>query len=821
MDKRSRCLAGVLATLLLAAPAAGDDVFHRWINPQGGNLRDADNWDQDDWPNWGDTAVFDLDATYTASVVDNPSIFGVRGLRVLSGDVTLDMLDRRFIVSDADADRAIVSGDPASTPTLRVVGQLRVDGGGDAELRVADEEGSAGNLVLDGEHGFLNRFAPVHVGYAGTGTMLLDHSAVSSGSYPLILGTMATGHGTLTVRRSEWDGWPGGIADGARGEVVVGGQGTGILIVEDGGYAEVTVVGRDAGSVGSVTVGSGDPESTEATVWIDRGAVGLKGQGTILVQDGGYLRTGSSFTDRFDVGGAAGSEGSVVVRGSHAEWSSGPQVNVGFYLRDEILHTGGQGSIIVEQGGYARGFDWHIGRAGGSQGTVLIRDAGSSMTGRYLFLGGAASPPPLDPSENPDGGGGTVRVENGGHLRTTRHAYLGFDGGTTNQVIIQGAGSHWDARADPDTGFHARLLIGWAGVGELTIKNAGFVESDGTSIALVPTGQGTATVRDPGSAWVNRDDMRIGGVSSPAGIGQVHVEQAARLHAGYHLHLWHDQATLSINTGGAASVGSLDDPADLDLLPDDTLHVNEAGHVSGEGAITVATFANAGAVTAGLARDEDAAPAPGTLSLAGSYQQHAAGELNVAIDQQGHSLLDVTGSATLAGTLAVDIVGDPAGIVGQSSQVLAASSVDGQFDGVLAIERDDLYVETLYTSQGVAVTPGLVGDMNRDGVVDTGDVAPFVLALTDPAAYVSQHGVDPALAGDVNGDGVFDTGDVAPFVAMLVQSDAAVPEPASLTALVLAAALLWRRRLARTSSADSACQWSPPASHSIGQTFKG
>ena len=110
---------------------------------------------------------------------------------------------------------------------------------------------------------------------------------------------------------------------------------------------------------------------------------------------------------------------------------------------------------------------------------------------------------------------------------------------------------------------------------------------------------------------------------------------------------------------------------------------------------------------------------------------------------------------------------------------------------------------------GIATTtlvdPGiLVGDMNFDGVVDTGDVAPFVLALTDPKAYLSQQGVDQATmvaAGDVNGDGVFDTGDVAPFVQLLVGAGASVPEPGTLVLLGAAALALLRRGGGRRSGA--------------------
>jgi len=57
-------------------------------------------------------------------------------------------------------------------------------------------------------------------------------------------------------------------------------------------------------------------------------------------------------------------------------------------------------------------------------------------------------------------------------------------------------------------------------------------------------------------------------------------------------------------------------------------------------------------------------------------------------------------------------------------------------------------------------------DINADGTVDLGDINPFVLALTDPSAYMQMYG--GALRNrDINGDGNFDFGDINPFVALL------------------------------------------------------
>jgi hypothetical protein len=61
----------------------------------------------------------------------------------------------------------------------------------------------------------------------------------------------------------------------------------------------------------------------------------------------------------------------------------------------------------------------------------------------------------------------------------------------------------------------------------------------------------------------------------------------------------------------------------------------------------------------------------------------------------------------------------------------------------------------------------LPGDLNCDGTVDFADINPFVLALTDPAAYAAAFPNCAIASGDINGDGSVDFGDINPFVALL------------------------------------------------------
>lgn len=66
----------------------------------------------------------------------------------------------------------------------------------------------------------------------------------------------------------------------------------------------------------------------------------------------------------------------------------------------------------------------------------------------------------------------------------------------------------------------------------------------------------------------------------------------------------------------------------------------------------------------------------------------------------------------------------------------------------------------------VAAVPS-VGDMNCDGLFNTGDVGPFVIALTDPIAFGQTYPGCPILHGDMDQNGLVDGIDIAEFVGAL------------------------------------------------------
>jgi hypothetical protein len=62
----------------------------------------------------------------------------------------------------------------------------------------------------------------------------------------------------------------------------------------------------------------------------------------------------------------------------------------------------------------------------------------------------------------------------------------------------------------------------------------------------------------------------------------------------------------------------------------------------------------------------------------------------------------------------------------------------------------------------------LRADVNCDGAVDGRDVAPFAVALADPASYPAMYPECQLSQGDVNNDSLIDTNDIADFVNCLL-----------------------------------------------------
>lgn len=101
------------------------------------------------------------------------------------------------------------------------------------------------------------------------------------------------------------------------------------------------------------------------------------------------------------------------------------------------------------------------------------------------------------------------------------------------------------------------------------------------------------------------------------------------------------------------------------------------------------------------------------------------------------------------GTTLDDLDGDP-------------NTLDGGRSGNMVIHRFSKGTFTLMSG-----CPGAPGDANCDGLVNFGDIDPFVLALTNPTQYAIDYPTCDLCTCDVNGDTLVNFGDIDPFVALL------------------------------------------------------
>ncbi|MEX0885904.1 MAG: hypothetical protein WD009_05645 [Phycisphaeraceae bacterium] len=189
---------------------------------------------------------------------------------------------------------------------------------------------------------------------------------------------------------------------------------------------------------------------------------------------------------------------------------------------------------------------------------------------------------------------------------------------------------------------------------------------------------------------------------------------------------------------------------------------------------------------------------PGQALIRGNFAQGPSGihrvELAGAAPGSGHDRLDITETARLGGRLELALIDGFEPDLFDMFTILTAGQVINTF---VHVDQSDVPAANVfhvhYNPADVMLTYLLLGDMNLDGVVDAIDVAPFVLALTDPLAYEATYGIGPGFVGDINRDGDFDAIDVSPFVELLVSGAASVPEPTSLLTLAVTALMLSRR----------------------------
>ncbi len=689
-----------------------------------------------------------------------------------------------------------------------------------------------GSVTVTGEASSWSVGAELLVGGWGTfthGTLTIaDGGSVLAGHATIASSLGAQGFVAVTGADSSWE---------LHGALVVGSEGDGTLSIDDGasvsdfdGYIARTPVAQ-----GSVTLaGAGSTWTTTQNLFVGGDAVAGGGHATLNVGPGGLVDVQGTLKlwDQATINLHGGT-----LRFNNYDREPDAQLN---YLAGTIQLAGdrqiGLGPVV---------HDWFPGGQITGGKTLAVEGTATLITPLSL-LGGALHAGDLDGAHLIDFQTGTLRLTDA-TLSITAQGQLGDD-------VVLGANQTLHADATATIATDGRLTVRRDALFTApTLTSHGIITGGGrlntditnhrdtvNDLALgeIRVTAGQRLLVDGTIANRSRIDVRQGAELEATGTinngqvtfftpdvpGEIYLRDATlRVPIvpistfGPTAGLINRVGTLAMPFGDNDIFGTIFNQAEIVLSGD--ARASFYDHVRNDGEVRLAADAAAvwfgdvtgsGAFTGTGTHHFEGTLSPGNSTAAISFDGNvllgptASLILKLAgtAPGPGHDQLNVAGHLGLAGTLQLSLIDPFLPGPGHSFDLLSFGSLDGAFDAIhLPALPDHLgwNLDQLYVDGSIAVSLAMLrGDMNLDGVVDTGDVAPFVLALTDPATYLAQYGVDEAtmiVAGDINGDGVFDTGDVAPFVQLLVSGGLqSVPEPGSLALLGLGGLLLlWRR----------------------------
>lgn len=162
---------------------------------------------------------------------------------------------------------------------------------------------------------------------------------------------------------------------------------------------------------------------------------------------------------------------------------------------------------------------------------------------------------------------------------------------------------------------------------------------------------------------------------------------------------------------------------------------------------------------------------PGTLNVVYSTL------ISVESDPPGASIIklttDLIGTSTSTAPYLTSYFEDWTPQFIASAQYNGAAFVEWQVDGQFETSSVSLVVDALEDKVITAIyaTQYALGDVNCDGVVNSFDIDPFVLALLDPDGYAASFPNCDINLADANGDTFINSFDIDPFVALILSGE--------------------------------------------------
>lgn len=364
--------------------------------------------------------------------------------------------------------------------------------------------------------------------------------AASSTNANVTIGATAAGVSNTTYFNGSAAEWT------VQDTLTVGAAGTGRLSVQNGAALNTvtTVIGDGTGSSGQITLSNS--AVGYATSWINHGdlIVGRDGAGTLVVSSGSIAKVaagGSAY-----IGYGAGPASSLVqVIGAGSKWITGDRLVVG---------KAGNGTLALYQGALVQSQDAIIAAEAGSTGSVLLTDPGSRWeVAGELVVGGlgdgllqASSGSAVTSGSAVVGAGAGANasvVLNGGIWENTGSLVVGESassafvtvwGGSSltsgSYLLGQNAGSHgstWVFGGSLET--TASLTLGDAGGAYFQATAGSTITTGGDAIlAAQATGSATASISGSGTQWTISGNLFVGQL----GLADLTVASGAAIQAG-------------------------------------------------------------------------------------------------------------------------------------------------------------------------------------------------------------------------------------------------------------------------------------------------
>ncbi|MGO4741503.1 autotransporter domain-containing protein, partial [Bosea sp. 2KB_26] len=387
-------------------------------------------------------------------------------------------------------------------------------------------------------------------------------------------------------------------------------------------FAAFVTTGSFAGSAGTITL------SGAGTTWYNGNGhiVGESGQGTYQVLAGAKADD-RAITAGYNVTGV----GAVTVSG--ATWNIRGTLMAGY---------GGRGDVVISNGSsVAVAVNTGVGEFASSRGSLIIDGAGSKLkVGGYSVFGMS--------------GQGSGLVSNGAVVQTNQ-GILAWQTGSRGDLRVTGANSQWLGTS--------YLMVGNLGVADATIDSGGRVRiDDGRGMLVIANSAGStgtvnigaaagAVARAPG--FIDVTEIRFGRGSARlvfnhtdtnyvvgatlTGIGAILHESGTTILRGMNTF----RGTTTVNGGSLIVNGS--------LAASSGLTVAAGARLGGSGQLP-STMVN-GTLAPGNS--------PGTLTVNGTLTMGAGSVYEAEIQGSVSDRVNVTGTASLAGTLRLGALGGP------------------------------------------------------------------------------------------------------------------------------------------------------------------